>query len=142
MTPRPGHLGFDEMYWILTGRPSWGNLYNKPKNPPPGFGFADMIMVEGYHQRDPVAYQTPKPMTRLSYKSRLIERASSDKHHNVKVDPLSQRRLIAWVDAMCPYRGNEEVRQIDAPIFQGVDWQSIRPKIKNASRIVRPGPVD
>jgi hypothetical protein len=43
---------------------------------------------------------------------------------------------------MCPYRGDEEVRQIDDPVFQGVDWLSIRPKIKNAPRIVRPGPVD
>jgi len=142
MTPRPGHLGFDETYWVLTGRPAWGKPYNKPAKPPPGFGIADMIMVEGYGQRDPVAYQTPKPMTKLSYKSRLIERVSSGKHHDVKVDEVSRRRLIAWVDAMCPYRGDEEVRQIDDPIFQGVDWLSIRPKVKTAPRIVRPGPVD
>ena len=142
MTPRPGHLGFDETYWILTGRPAWGRPYQKPADPPPGFGFAGMIMVEGYDQRDPVAYQTPEPMTSLSYKSRLIERASSGKHHDVKVDPVSLRRLITWVDAMCPYRGDEEVRQIDDPVFPGVDWLSIRPKIKNAPRIIRPGPVD
>ena len=30
----------------------------------------------------------------------------------------------------------------DDPVFQGVDWLSIRPKIKTAPRIVRPGPVD
>ncbi len=142
MTPRPGFLGFDETYWILTGKPAWGRAYNKPKDPPPGFGIADMIMVEGYHQRDPAAYVTTKPMTRLSYKSRLIERASSGKHNKVKVDPVSLRRLIAWVDAMCPYRGDEEVREIDDPVFQGIDWLSIRPKIKTAPRIVRPGPVD
>jgi len=142
MTPRPGFLGFDETYWIFTGNPAWGRAYSKPQNPPPGFGIADMLMVEGYGQRDPVAYQTPKPMTQLSYKSRLIERASSGKHHDVKVDPISLRRLIAWVDAMCPYRGDEEVREIDDPVFQGVDWLSIRPKIKNAPRIIRPGPVD
>jgi len=142
MTPRSGFLGFDETYWILTGKPAWGSPYKKPNNPPPGWGIADMIMVEGYHQRDPVAYQTPKPMTRLSYKSRLIERASSGKHHKVKVDPVSRRKLIAWVDAMCPYRGDEEGRQIDDPVFQGVDWLAIRPKVKNAPRIVRPGPID
>jgi len=142
MTPRPGHLGFDETYWLLTGRPAWGRPYQKPENPPPGFGIADMIMVEGYDQRDPVAYQTPEPMTRLSYKSRLIELVSSGKHNDVKVDPVSLRRLILWVDTMCPYRGDVEVREIDDPEFQGVDWLSVRPKIKNAPRIIRPGPVD
>jgi len=142
MTPRAGFLGFDETYWLLTGRPAWGKPYNKPKDPPPGFGIADMIMVEGYHQRDPAAYRTTRPMTRLSYESRLIERVSSGKHHGVKVDPLSLRRLIAWVDTMCPYRGDDEVRQIADPVFQGVDWLSIRPLISSAPRIIRPGPVD
>jgi len=142
MTPRPGKLGFDETYWLFTGRPAWGRPYRKPKNPPPGFGIADMIMVEGYHQRDPVAYQTPKPMTRLSYKSRLIHIASSGKHNKVKVDPISRRKLIAWVDTMCPYRGDAEVRAIPDPVFQGVEWLSIRPRIKTAPRITRPGPVD
>ena len=40
MTPRPGHLSFDETYWILTGRPAWGRPYTKPADPPPGFGIA------------------------------------------------------------------------------------------------------
>jgi hypothetical protein len=142
LTPRPGFRMFDEPYWTLIGRPSWGREYVKPENPPPGFGIANMIMVEGYHQRDPLAYQTPKPMTYLSYTSPLIERASSGKHHDVKVDPVSLRRLIHWVDTMCPYRGDEEVREIDDPVFQGVDWLAVRPKIKTAPRIVRPGPVD
>ena len=55
-----------------------------------------MIMVEGYDQRDPAAYRTPEPMTRLSYKSRLIELVSSGKHYGVKVDPVSRRKLILW----------------------------------------------
>jgi hypothetical protein len=99
-------------------------------------------MVEGYDTRDPAAYVTPKPMTRLSYKSKLIEMASSGKHHDVKVDPTSLRKLIAWVDTMCPYRGDEEIRQLPDPVFQGVDWLAIRPRIKTAPRIIRPGPVD
>ena len=142
MTPRRGRLGFDETYWLFTGRPSWGRAYRMPAKPPPGWGIADMIMVEGYGQRDPAAYRTTKPMTRLSYKSRLIERASSGSHNKVKVDPVSLRRLIAWVDAMCPYRGDAEVRAIADPVFQGVDWLSVRPRIRTAPRIVRPGPVD
>jgi len=55
---------------------------------------------------------------------------------------LSRRKLIAWVDAMCPYRGDQEVRQIDDPEFQGIDWLAIRPQIKNAPVVVRPGPID
>jgi hypothetical protein len=81
-------------------------------------------------------------MTHLSYKSPLIDIASSGKHHDVKVDPISLRRLIGWVDAMCPYLGDEEIRQMDDPEFQGVEWLSIRPRLKTAPRIVRPGPVD
>jgi acetyl esterase/lipase len=83
-----------------------------------------------------------KPMTRLSYGSRLIERVSSGKHHGVKVDAVSLQRLAAWVDAMCPYIGDEEVRQIDDSVFQGVEWLAIPPRIRTAPRIVRPGPVD
>jgi hypothetical protein len=101
-----------------------------------------MLMVEGYDQRDPAGYQTPKPMTKLSYKSRLIEMASSGKHNDVKVDPISLERLILWVDAMCPYLGDEEVREIPDPVFQGVEWLAIRPRIQTAPRIIRPGPLD
>jgi hypothetical protein len=78
----------------------------------------------------------------LSYRSKLIEIASSGNHHDVKVDPVSLRRLITWVDAMCPYRGDKEVRAIADPVFQGVDWLAIRPRIRTAPRIVRPGPID
>jgi len=99
-------------------------------------------MVEGYHQRDPVAYKTPEPMTRLSYRSRLIEIASSGKHNNVKVDPVSLARLAVWIDAMCPYVGRDEISQIDDPEFQGVGWLAIRPRIATAPEIIRPGPVD
>ena len=141
-TPRPGFLGFDETYGVLTGHPSWGRAYQKPEKPTPGFGIADMLMVEGYSTTDPLAYLTPQPMTKLSYRSRLVDLCSSGKHYGVKVDWLSLQRLIAWVDAMCPYNGDEEVRCIEDPEFQGVDWLSIRPRIKTAPVIVRPGPVD
>lgn len=43
---------------------------------------------------------------------------------------------------MVPYRGAEEVREIDDPDFQGIDWLSIRPRVKTAPTIIRPGPVD
>ncbi len=142
LTPRRGFLFFDEPYLVLTGRPTWGSAYTKPKNSSPGLGAANMIMVEGFGKTDPEAYRTPEPMTHLSYNSPLIDLASSGKHYGVRVDRLNLRKLIAWVDAMCPYRGSEEVRQIDDPDFQGIDWLSVRPRIKSAPRIVRPGPVE
>ena len=142
LSPRPGFLGFAEPYHVLTGRPSWGTPYQRPPNAPPGFGIAGMLIVEGYGQIDPAGYKTPTPMTSLSYKSRLVELCSSGKHYDVQVDPQSLERIIAWVDAMCPYLGDEEVREIPDPVFQGVDWLAVRPRIRSAPRIVRPGPVD
>ncbi len=142
LTARPGFLIFEEPYLLLTGRPSWGTAYKKPDHKIPGLGIANMLMVEGYDQRDPAAYRTPEPMTCLSYKSPLIEIASSGNPYGVRVDPLSLRKLIAWVDTMCPYRGSEEVRRIEDPDFQGINWLSIRPRVKSAPTIIRPGPVD
>ena len=141
-TFRPGFMDWDETYYTLIGKPTWGKAYELPKVCPPGFGIADTIMVEAYEKVDPAAYRTPEPMARLSYSSRLIDLVSSGKHHGVCVDDVSLQRLICWVDTMCPYRGDEEVRAEDDPVFQGVEWLAIRPKIKTAPRIVRPGPVE
>jgi hypothetical protein len=141
-TPRPGALGFDETYHLLIGRPSWGKAYVRPKEPPPGFGIANVLMVEAYDQRDPEAYQTPEPMTTMSYRSRLMEIAESGDHYGVTADPVSLRRLAAWIDAMGPYRGDEEVREIQDPDFQGIDWLSIRPRIHSAPRVPRVGALD
>jgi hypothetical protein len=142
LTPRPGMLGFDDTYALLTGHPTWSVPYQTPENPPPGFGIADTLMVEGYSTLDPQAYRTPEPMTKLSYRSRLIELASSGRHYDVRVDAVSLERLMCWVDTMCPYNGEEEVRAIPDPVFQGVDWLAVRPRIATAPRIARPGPVD
>lgn len=142
MTERPGAPIFTEPYLTMIGKPSWGAPYNAPKNPPPGFGIAGQLMVEGYGTTDPKAYITPEPMTALSYKSRLVEIASSGKHHDVKVDEISRLRLITWVDAMTPYQGLDEIRAMPDPDFQGIDWLAIRPRIQTAPIIIRPGPVD
>ncbi len=142
LTFRPDHPEFAEPYMTLIGRPSWGATYASPSSPPPGWGIADMIMVEAYDTVDPAAYRTPSPMTKLSFGSRLITLCSSGEHYDVQIDPLSRRRLIAWVDSMCPFRGREEICAMPDPVFPGVDWLSVRPKIQNAPTIVRPGPVD
>ncbi len=129
LTFRPGFLLFNEPYMTLTGRPTWGSPYQAPDSPPPGFGIANPIMVEGYSTTDPAAYQTPPPMTHLSYKSRLVELMSSGQHYDVRVDPIDLRKVIVWIDTMCPYQGSDEIRQIPDPQFQGVDWLSVRPQI-------------
>jgi len=141
LTERPSAPVFTEPYLTLIGRPTWGQPYEPPANPPPGFGIAGCLMVEAYGTIDPQAYVTPAPMTSLSYRSKLIDLVSSGTHHEVKVDEVSRLRLIAWVDAMCPYLGDEEIRQIPDPVFQGVDWLAVRPKIASAPVIARPGPV-
>ncbi len=142
LTERPSAPIFTEPYLTLIGRPTWGAPYVRPDKPVAGFAIANTLMVEAYGQLDPVAYKTPRPMTALSYRSPLIELCSNGKHYDVKVDSIGLQRLIAWVDTMCPYCGEDEVRAIADPVFQGVDWLAVRPKIKTAPRIIRPGPVD
>ena len=83
-------------------------------------------------------YATLRPMTALSYKSPLIELATSGEHYDVKVDRESLRRLIAWVDAMGPYRGEEEIRAIPDPDFEGIEDLAIRPRTRTAPHVARP----
>ncbi|MHC4647663.1 MAG: hypothetical protein ACYTBJ_19530 [Planctomycetota bacterium] len=95
-------------------------------------------MAENYPQSDPESYTTFRPMQYLSYTSRLIEIAMSGSHNGVKVDPLSLRRLIAWVDTNCPFRGEEEIRAIPDPNFPGIECLPIRPRVETAPIIARP----
>lgn len=59
---------------------------------------------------------------------------SSTKVDGNQVDPVSLRKLIVWIDTMCPYLGDDEIREIPDPIFQGVDWLSSRPQVKSAPK--------
>ena len=134
---------FCEPYWTLIGRPAWGAPQPPLSAPPPaGFGIARIIPVEAFGQTDPAAYQTPKPMEHLSYASPLVKIISGGEHHGVQVDPESRERIILWIDTMAPYLGDPEVRAIDDPIFQGVDWLPIRPRIRTAPIVIRPGPIE
>ena len=144
LTLRPGYLFFKEPYVTLVGQAAWQVSTRPPpipRNPnAPGAGIAGCFSVEEAfrNRRDPKSVATIRPMTTLSYKSKLIDIAMSGKHNDVSVDPVSLRRLIAWVDAMCPYRGEPEVRAIDDPNFPGIEDRSIRPRIKTAPIIQRP----
>ncbi|MHC4336227.1 MAG: hypothetical protein ACYSUV_21130, partial [Planctomycetota bacterium] len=64
--------------------------------------------------------------------------AMSGSHNNVKVDPLSLRKLIAWVDTNCPFRGEEEVRALPDPNFPGIESLPVRPRVRTAPIIARP----
>jgi hypothetical protein len=133
---RAGHNVFKEPYLTLVGPAGWGNPVGGGR---PGYGIAGAIPVESaYDQNDPRALTTLRPMQYLSSKSRLIELASSGKHYDVKVDPVSLHRLIAWVDACCPFMGEPEVRALGDPDFPGIERLPIRPRVATAPVIERP----
>jgi hypothetical protein len=132
LTLRPGYKFFKEPYVTLVGGAQFSGV------DPGKVGIAGAIMAENFGQSDPKSYVTFLPMQHLSYRSRLIELASSGDHYDVKVDPVSLRRLVGWVDTNCPYRGEEEIRAIADPDFSGIGLLPIRPRCKTAPIIVRP----
>jgi hypothetical protein len=133
---RPGHDVFKEPYLTLVGPAGWGNPVPGGR---PGYGIAGAIPVESaYDQNNPTALATLRPMQYLSCASRLIELASSGKHYDVQVDALSLHRLIAWVDACCPFLGEEELRALGDPDFPGIEELPIRPRVATAPVIDRP----
>ncbi len=68
----------------------------------------------------------------------LVDLAASGKHYDVKADPADLQRLMAWVDACCPYTGEPEVRAISDPDFPGIEQLPIRPRVATAPVIDRP----
>ncbi len=134
---RPGHGPFKEPYMTLVGAAAWG--YSAPTDRP-GYGIAAVIPVESIDptMNDPRAYATLRPMQYLSYKSRLVELASSGTHYGVRVDPLSLWQLIAWVDSCGVYLGEPEIRALGDPDFPGIERLPIRPRVATAPVIERP----
>ncbi|MCY2954996.1 MAG: hypothetical protein NTU53_23965 [Planctomycetota bacterium] len=130
---RPGQLFFKEPYVSLVGPVGFGVA--KQKHSP---GIAGALMVENYEFSDPDSYVTFPPMMGLSYRSKLIDLAMSGKHYDAVLDEVSLQKLIVWVDANCPYRGDEDVRAILDPAFPGVEDLPIRPLCKSAPVISRP----
>ena len=134
---RPAVSLFKEPYLTLVGRAGWGN---PAENALAGAGVAGAIPVETMDDTklDPQALATLRPMTTLSFRSRLVELAAGGNHHGVKADLLSLRRLMAWVDANCPFLGDEELRQVGDPDFPGIDELPVRPRVRTAPIIQRP----
>jgi len=89
---------------------------------------------------DPIEVTTLPPMKHLSYNSPLIEPASGGKHHDhdVRVDDVSLLRLIAWIDAICHYMSEEEIRALGDPEFPGIERLPIRPRVTIAPELERP----
>ncbi len=131
LTLRPGHGPFKEPYVTLVGPAGWGS----PAKPGPGYGLAGAIPVEQMGMNNPVSIGTIAPLTYLSGKSKLIDIASNPKY---KMDAESLQRLIAWVDACCPYFGEEEIRALGDPDFPGIEKLPIRPRVATAPKIQRP----
>jgi hypothetical protein len=160
LTLRPAYGFLKEPYLTLVGPAIWiePKVADMPRPSPtaPGYGLAGIYRVEAfmpdealkpitYHNVPPVRldvlvakYATLRPLTTLSYRSPLIALAMSGKHHDVKVDPVSLQRLIAWVDALGPYRGLEEIRAMPDPDFAGIERLAIQPRLKSAPDIPRP----
>ncbi len=133
---RPGHNVFKEPYLTLVGPAGWGNPVAPGR---PGYGIAAAIPVESsFDQNDPRALTTLRPMQYLSHKSRLIELCAGGRHYGVTVDPLSLHRLTAWVDACCPFMGEEELRALGDPDFPGIERLPVRPRVATAPVIERP----
>ena len=63
----------------------------------------------------PEADLTVAPMTAMSYRSKLVANATSGEHNKVRVDPVSARKLIAWVDLLCPYWNEDDIRSMPDP---------------------------
>jgi len=137
LTFRPGMSVFSEPYLTLVGGAGWSTSAMAGQ---PGYGIAGAIPVEtmDLSMNGPQAYRTLRPMEYLSRTSPLIQLAMSGEHHEVRVDPLSLQRLIAWVDACCPYMGEEELRAIPDPDFEGIEMLPIRPRVATAPVVERP----
>ena len=138
---------FKEPYLTLIGSAAWP--VPVPATGQPGYGIAGAIPVYGLrpedvYPNDPATdgpstiHRSLRPLRYLSARSPLIEHAMSGQHHGVKVPPADLLRLIAWVDANCPFLGDEEIRAMADPEFSGIENLPIRPRLKTAPVIARP----
>ncbi len=134
LTLRPGRGVFKEPYVSLIGH-AFYDAAGKPKDAP---NVAGALMAENYDQRDPASYKTIGPMRHLSHTSRLVQLCGDGTHYDTRMSPDELRQIIGWVDANCPYRGDEDVRAIPDPDFAGIEQLPVRPRTKTAPDIPRP----
>lgn len=136
---RPGDVSpFAEPYYTLVnGNCRWGGDKPKDERGVPK-NIAGLFIVEGYSTTDPKNLETLPPYTAYSPVSLLVQRATSGKHHDVKVSGEDRERLIAWVDCNGPFLGDEEIRAMYDPWSHTIETvPPIRPRIATAPRIER-----
>ena len=134
VTLRPGQGIFKEPYVTLVG----GLRYHGNRSPHPEETIAGVLPVEEYPRAGtPETVQTIPPMHYLSYGSRLINHYATPEHYDVKVPDNDLQVLMAWIDLACPYRGDEEVREMADPDFPGIDDLPVRPRLRTAPAIDR-----
>jgi len=96
-----------------------------------------MLLHEGFPKNDVKGLVTLPPMSIFTYNSKLYDYATSGKHHKVKIDKESERKLIAWIDTNGPFLGVEEIREMYDPQFGLMDKVSVRPRTATAPVIDR-----
>ncbi len=138
---------FKEPYLTLVGGAAWP--VQVPGAGRPGYGIAGAIPVYGLRPDDvypndaatdgpSTIHRTLRPLRYLSARSPLIELALRGEHHGVKLEAEELLRLIAWVDANCPFLGEEEIRVLPDPVFDGIETLPIRPRLQSAPVVERP----
>jgi len=135
LTLRPGYGPFQEPYVTLVGLD--GHQHQQIRQGP-GARVACPLPVENFRLSDPASYVTFRPKTYLALRSPLREIAASGNHHGVQMTGDELRLLTAWLDANCPYRNDEDVRDLPDPEFTGIETLPVRPRTKTAPHILRP----
>lgn len=132
LTPRPGPGVFPEPYLTLIGPIGFG------LNRSPTRSLAGALMCENFEMSDPASYVTLRPRQYLSANSPLVELCVNQQHYGVRLAEHERLTLIGWVDANCPYRGEEEIRAMPDPTFAGIEQLPVRPRTRTAPVIARP----
>ncbi len=142
-------LPFKQPYLTLIGKFKMPRNIKMPKgmkkvnSKTPGFAIAGCIPVE-YLGASFNSDETLKPMTMLSYTSPLIKMVMTGSHKGVKIEGNDLRRLIAWIDTNCVYRGDKEIRQLPDPTEKTRNFNrfAIKPRVKTAPIIDRTQPIN
>ena len=137
LTLRPGAGIFREPYVTLVlGKLDNPSSFNWPPVGGPGGWAGSLIPVA---MPPETMLKTVPPMTALSYKSPLIELVMNGKHYDVQLDSLSLQKLMAWIDLLCPYRGEPEIRAMPDPDpapYVAERWP-IMPRMRSAPIVKR-----
>ncbi|MHB8973571.1 MAG: hypothetical protein ACYC3X_25380 [Pirellulaceae bacterium] len=80
-------------------------------------------------------YDTLPPLTCLSPKSRLIDRAMDANRCGQHLQPDDLQMLISWVDLWAMFRSDEECREIEDPPAEWFPLWTFPPMTRNAPHV-------